>query len=147
MAALQELALMILGFICSACTLSSSFPARSHSERMAPSASGGVRQKWAIPAPYTPRARWITSCTTNRHSRRSPEEQRAEPHKAQVSSPWHRGLTQHRQGQAAAAPPSPAGVRAGRARLFCHQPPCTETAQTEELSEQLELTLVRASHL
>lgn len=52
--------------------------------------------------------------------------------KLRSPSPWHRAVTQHRQGQAAAAPLSPAGVRAGRARgCHCHQPPplCRETAQ------------------
>lgn len=100
-----------------------SFPARSHSGRTAPTASGGVRQRWAIPAPYThPGHTGEQALRQTGHSQRSLEEQRAELHKAQVS------LSLAPSGHIAQAGPGSleaAGIRAGRAWLLLPPAPAT----------------------
>lgn len=120
-----------------------SFPARSHSGRTAPTASGGVRMRRAIPAPYThPGHTAEQAARQTGHSQRSPVEQRAELHKAQVSLSLAQSGHTARAGPGSHCPSLQQESGQGERGCYCHQPlpPCTQTAQISEPSEQLELT-------
>lgn len=86
MASLQELALMIPRFICSACTPSSQFPCQESFWEKGTNCLGWGQAETGHPSTrHTPSTHWITSARQTGHSQKSPEEQRAVLHKAQGS--------------------------------------------------------------